>query len=169
MQFGADDAGPVNDNSRGALPGTGPKKQYINNPLMGRPETVLTYGACLRGQVADIREAGATPVICSPIAQKRWQADGTRLNRALGNFASRPAEVAREEHAPFIDLNEKGVQRCGALGSAKVDEPFPRSEPQETAHTHLAGATLNAQLVVMGLMKQKGLPDGFYTQRFESR
>lgn len=166
MQFGHNDASPVNDNSRarGVLRGTGPEKEDINNLLTGKPETVYTYGAYLRGYIAEIRAAGATPVIASPVIRKRWEADGVKVMRAGGNFAAWAAEVAKQEGVAFIDLNEWGALRYEALGKAEVDKLFP-PEP-ETVHTNLAGAMLNAQLVVAGLIQNKVLPDAVYTRRF---
>lgn len=168
MQFGHNDASPVNDASRarGVLRGTGPESEEIDNQLTGRRETVYTYGAYLRGYIAEIRAAGATPVVCSPVIRKRWDADGLKVQRAGANYAAWAAEVARQEGVAFIDLNEWGARRYEALGKAAVDGLFPRGTPEETVHTNLAGATLNAQLVVAGLIQAKVLPDAFYTRRF---
>ncbi len=168
MQFGHNDASPVNDNSRarGVLRGTGPEKEDIINQLTGQPETVYTYGAYLRGYIAEIRALGATPVICSPVIRKRWEADGVKVQRAGGNFAAWAAEVARQEGVAFIDLNEWGALRYEALGKATVETLFPADTPQETVHTNWLGAAVNAQLVVAGLIQNKLLPDAFYTHRF---
>ncbi|MCE4537668.1 rhamnogalacturonan acetylesterase [Pelomonas sp. P7] len=168
MQFGHNDASPVNDASRarGVLRGTGPESEEIDNLLTGQHETVYTYGGYLRGYIAEIRAAGATPVVCSPVIRKRWEADGLKVQRAGANYAAWAAEVARQEGVAFIDLNEWGARRYEALGKAAVDGLFPRGTPEETVHTNLAGATLNAQLVVAGLIQAKVLPDAFYTRRF---
>ena len=168
MQFGHNDASPVNDTSRarGVLRGTGPEQEEIDNQLTGKRETVGTYGAYLRGYIAEIRAAGATPVIASPVIRKRWEADGVKVTRAGGNFAGWAAEVARQENVAFIDLNEWGAQRYEALGKAEVEKLFPADTPQETVHTNLAGATLNAQLVIAGLIQNKVLPDAVYLRRF---
>ncbi|MDR7268973.1 lysophospholipase L1-like esterase [Pelomonas saccharophila] len=168
MQFGHNDASPVNDNSRarGVLRGTGPEKEDINNLLTGQPETVYTYGAYLRGYIAEIRALGATPVICSPVIRKRWEADGVKVQRAGGNFAAWAAEVARQEGVAFIDLNEWGALRYEALGKETVEKLFPADTPQETVHTNWLGAAVNAQLVIAGLIQNKLLPDAFYTHRF---
>jgi lysophospholipase L1-like esterase len=168
MQFGHNDASPVNDNSRarGVLRGTGPEKEEINNLLTGKPETVYTYGAYLRGYIAEIRAAGATPVIASPVIRKRWEADGVRVMRAGGNFAGWAAEVAKQENVAFIDLNEWGALRYEALGKATVEKFFPADMPQETVHTNWLGAAVNAQLVIAGLIQNKLLPDAVYTRRF---
>ncbi len=168
MQFGHNDASPVNDASRarGVLRGTGPESQEIDNLLTGQHETVYTYGAYLRGYIEEIRALGATPIVCSPVIRKRWEADGLKVQRAGGNYAAWAAEVARQEGVAFIDLNEWGARRYEALGRTAVDELFPRGTPEETVHTNLAGATLNAQLVVAGLIQNHVLPDAFYTRRF---
>lgn len=168
MQFGHNDASPVNDNSRarGVLRGTGPEKEDINNLLTGKPETVLTYGAYLRGYITEIRALGATPVVASPVIRKRWEADGLKVTRAGGNFAAWAAEVAKAEGVAFIDLNEWGALRYEALGKAEVERLFPADMPQETVHTNWLGAAVNAQLVIAGLIQNQVLPDAFYTRRF---
>lgn len=166
MQFGHNDASPVNDNSRarGVLRGTGPEQEDIDNLLTGKRETVSTYGAYLRGYIAEIRAAGATPVICSPVIRKRWEADGVTVPRAGGNFAAWAAEVAKQEGVAFIDLNEWGARRYEALGKAVVDTLFP-PDP-ETVHTNWLGAAVNAQLVIAGLLQNKVLPEDVYLRRF---
>ncbi len=168
MQFGHNDASPVNDNSRarGVLRGTGPEKEDIDNQLTGRRETVYTYGAYLRGYIAEIRALGATPVVCSPVIRKRWEADGLKVQRAGGNYAAWAAEVATQEGVAFIDLNEWGALRYDALGKAEVERLFPSDTPQETVHTNWLGAAVNAQLVIAGLIQNKLLPDAFYLRRF---
>ncbi|PTT76646.1 hypothetical protein DBR42_26630, partial [Pelomonas sp. HMWF004] len=166
MQFGHNDASPVNDNSRarGVLRGTGPEQEDIDNLLTGKRETVSTYGAYLRGYIAEIRAAGATPVICSPVIRKRWEADGVKVPRAGGNFAAWAAEVAKQEGVAFIDLNEWGARRYEALGKAVADTLFP-PDP-ETVHTNWLGAAVNAQLVIAGLLQNKVLPEDVYLRRF---
>ena len=166
MQFGHNDASPVNDNSRarGVLRGTGPEQEAITNLLTGKPETVFTYGAYLRGYIAEIRAAGATPVVASPVIRKRWEADGKTVTRAGGNFAGWAAEVARQEGVAFIDLNEWGAKRYEALGKDIVATLFP-PDP-ETVHTNWLGAAVNAQLVIAGLLQNKVLPEDVYKQRF---
>lgn len=168
MQFGHNDASPVNDNSRarGVLRGTGPEQEEIDNLLTGRRETVFTYGAYLRGYIAEVRAAGATPVVASPVIRKRWEADGAKVTRAGSNFAAWAAEVARQEGVAFIDLNEWGALRYEALGKAEVEKLFPADMPQETVHTNWLGAAVNAQLVIAGLIQNKVLPEGVYLRRF---
>jgi lysophospholipase L1-like esterase len=152
MQFGHNDAGPVNDTSRarGTIRGIGDETEAIDNLLTHKHEVVHSYGWYLRQYVADIRAKGATPVICSPIPHKQWDAQG-HAKRDRDTYAGWAAAVARAEHVGFIDLNEDIARRYDALGREAVMRLFPQTTPDEHTHTNWAGAVLNAQIVVDGL------------------
>lgn len=152
MQFGHNDAGPLNDRARarGTIPGVGDGNQAITNLMTGRPETVHTYGWYLRKYVADTRAKDATPMVCSPIPRKIWR-DG-RIVQSTNGYAGWARTVAQTEHAPFVDLNRLIAERYDALGPERVNPLF--GDPQ--THTTAAGADLNAQCVIAGL---KSLPD----------
>jgi len=152
MQFGHNDASPVNDDrrARGTLRGTGEESETIDNLLTGQRETVHTYGWYLRRFIADIRARGATPLVCSPVPFKRWDADG-KVRRARADYGGWAAQVARQERVGFIDLNEQAAARYEAMGRAAVLALFPQVAPEETVHTNLAGARLNAEVVVAGM------------------
>ncbi len=158
MQFGHNDAGAVNDTSRarGTIRGIGDESEEIDNLLTHRHETVHTYGWYLRKFVADIRAKGATPVICSPIPHKQWDAAG-HAKRDRDTYGGWAAAVAQAEHVGFIDLNEGIARRYDALGHDAVVQLFPQTTPDEHTHTNWAGAVLNAQVVVEG-MKALGDP-----------
>ena len=66
IQFGHNDGGPINDDSRarGSLRGTGEETQDIDNLLTKQHETVHTYGWYLRKYVTDTKTKDATPLIC---------------------------------------------------------------------------------------------------------
>jgi lysophospholipase L1-like esterase len=152
MQFGHNDASAVNDTSRarGTLRGIGPETEDIDNLLTHRRETVHTYGWYLRKYVADIRAQGATPVICSPVPHKQWDAAG-HAKRDRDTYAGWAAAVAQAEGVGFVDLNEDIARRYDALGHDAVVQLFPRTTPDEHTHTNWAGAVLNAQVAVAGL------------------
>jgi lysophospholipase L1-like esterase len=158
MQFGHNDASAINDTSRarGTLRGVGDESEEIDNLLTKQRETVHSYGWYLRKFVADIRARGATPVICSPIPRKRWDERGKVLRNAA-DYAGWAREVARHEHAGFIDLNELAARHYDDIGRDAVMKLFPVATPDETVHTNWAGAELNARLVVGGL-KALGIP-----------
>lgn len=158
MQFGHNDASPVNDErrARGTLRGVGEDSEDIDNLLTGQRETVHTYGWYLRRFIADIRARGATAIVCSPVPFKRWGADG-KTRRAQADYGGWAAQVARQEQAGFIDLNAAAAARYDALGRDAVLQLFPQVTPDETVHTNLAGARLNAEVVVAGI-RALGVP-----------
>lgn len=147
MQFGHNDGGPLNDNSRarGTIKGVGNESQEIDNQLTGKHETVHTYGWYMRKYVEDTRAKGATPIVCSMIPRKIWRNGKIVLNS--GDYAGWAEQVANAEHAPFVNLNEIIARKYDAMGPAKVDPLF--GDPH--THTTLAGAKLNAAAVISGL------------------
>jgi hypothetical protein len=113
---------------------------------------VHSYGWYLRKYVREARAKGATPVVCSLVPRKTWK-DG-RIVRATGSYADWAREVATEEGAAFIDLNETVAARYDAMGEAAVNPLFA----DEHTHTSQAGAELNASIVAAGLRKLSGDP-----------
>jgi lysophospholipase L1-like esterase len=155
MQFGHNDAAPLNDDkrARGTIRGAGDEMEEIDNILTKKHEQVHSYGWYLRKFVADIRARGATPIIVSLIPRKKWDEQG-KVRRNKGDYAGWAEEVAKAEHAGFIDLNEMAARRYDELGHDAVMQLFPQTNPDESVHTNWAGAELNAQLVVQGLKSQ---------------
>ncbi len=151
IQFGHNDSGPANDNSRarGTLRGVGEETEEIDNMLTGKHEVVHTYGWYLRQYVRDAKAKGAIPIICSLIPRKTWK-DG-KVGRAAESYGGWAREVAKQEGALFVDLNEIIAQGYEKLGPEKVEAFF--ADPH--THTSVEGAQFNARCVVSGL---KGLP-----------
>ncbi|NGZ87036.1 rhamnogalacturonan acetylesterase [Duganella aceris] len=154
IQFGHNDASPVNDavRARGTIKGIGEETEEIDNLITKEHEIVHSYGWYLRRFVADIKARGATAVICSPIPRKIWGKDG-KIVRSADSYAGWAAQVARQEQIGFIDLNEMVASQYDAMGRDGVMQLFP--EP-ENIHTNMAGAELNARTVVAG-MKALGI------------
>ena len=154
MQFGHNDAGPLNDTSRarGTIRGTGEESEEVENLLTKQREVVHTYGWYLRKFIADARAKGATPIVCSLVPRKTWK-DG-RIVRHTDSYAGWAAEVAKREKVAFVDLNEIIARRYEELGTEKVEPLFA----DEHTHTSRAGAELNAAAVVAGLKSLKGTP-----------
>lgn len=150
MQFGHNDGGALNDDSRarGSIKGTGEETQEIDNLLTKKHETVHTYGWYMRQYMRDTKAKGAAPIVCSLVPRKIWK-DG-KIARNSGDYAGWAAEVARSESIPFVDLNEIIAARYDEMGPDKVNPLFG----DEHTHTTRAGAELNAECVIAGL---KGL------------
>ena len=152
IQFGHNDGGPLNDDSRarGSIRGTGDETEEIDNQLTKQHETVHTYGWYLRKYVADTKAKGATPIICSIVPRKLWK-EG-KIIRNTADYAGWAEEVARSTKATFLDLNNIIADRYDELGPEKVNPLFA----DEHTHTTLEGAKLNASLVITAL---KGLAE----------
>jgi lysophospholipase L1-like esterase len=149
MQFGHNDAGPLDDTARarGTIRGVGDESREIDNPITKKHEVVYSYGWYLRKFIADARAKSATPIVCSLIPRKTWK-DG-KIARSKGDYAGWAEQVAATAKAPFVDLNELVAERYDALGEENVEPLF--GDPH--THTSRAGAELNAEVVVEGLKK----------------
>ena len=160
MQFGHNDPGPLNDDkrARGTIAGTGGETQEIDNILTKQHEVVHTYGWYLRQFIREAKAAGATPIVCSPVPRKTWQ-DG-KVARWAGTHGGWAKQVAAQEQAAFIDLNELIAQRYEILGEEKVNALF--ADPH--THTSRAGAELNAAIVAEALRALPGSPLGKYAK-----
>ncbi len=147
MQFGHNDNGPLNDDSRarGTIKGTGEQSETIDNLLTKEREVVHTYGWYLRRYIHEAKERGLNPIVCSLVPRKTWK-DG-KIVRSADGYAGWARQVAEQERVPFIDLNERVAQVYDRMGPEKVDPLFG------DAHTHTSrlGAELNAAVVATGL------------------
>jgi rhamnogalacturonan acetylesterase len=140
IQFGHNDNG-----ERGPLKGIGDEIKQRPSTNTGPAETVHTWGWYMRRFIADVRANGATPIICSLIPRKIWK-DG-KMARQKESHAGWAEQVAAAEKAPFVDLNENIARRYDELGPEKVNALFADAH----THTSLAGAQLNAEIVVASL------------------
>jgi rhamnogalacturonan acetylesterase len=155
MQFGHNDGGAINDDSRarGSLKGTGNEAEEIDNLLTKKHEVVHTFGWYMRKYLADTKAKGAIPIVLSPIPRNIWQ-DG-KVVRASSDYGKWAAEIAKSEGAFFIDLNELVARRYDALGPHKVKELY---FGEDHTHTTPAGAQVNAEAVVEGLKSLVNCP-----------
>ena len=151
IQFGHNDGGPTNDDSRarGTIKGNGEETEEIDNMLTHQHEVVHSYGWYIRKYIRDAKAKGVTPIVCSLIPRKTWN-DG-KVARASDSYGKWAREAAVQEGALFVDLNEIIAQEYEKIGPEKV-EPF-FADPH--THTSVEGAKFNARCVVAGL---KGLP-----------
>jgi rhamnogalacturonan acetylesterase len=155
MQFGHNDGGAINDDSRarGSLKGTGTEIEEIDNLLTRKHEVVHTFGWYMRKYVADTKGKGAIPIVLSPIPRNIWQ-DG-KVVRASSDYGKWASEAAKAEGAFFIDLNELVARRYEPLGPEKVKELYFL---EDHTHTTSAGAQLNAASIVEGLRALTNCP-----------
>ena len=147
MQFGHNDAGPLDDTARarGSIKGTGDELKEVYNPIMKKQEVVHTYGWYMRKYINDAKSKGAIPIVCSPIPRNDWK--NGKVMRSVDSYGKWAREVATNEGALFIDLNELVASKYEALGADAVKPFFP----VDHTHTNIDGAKLNAEIVVNAL------------------
>jgi rhamnogalacturonan acetylesterase len=158
MQFGHNDGGPLDDTARarGSIRGVGEESKEIYNPIMKKQEVVYTYGHYMRQYIRDAKAKGAIPIVCSPVPRDNWK-DG-KMARSESSYAGWAKQVAVEEGAYFIDLNDIISAKYESLGPDAVKAFFPGDH----THTNKEGAQLNAQIVTGQLKEIKPAGLGQY-------
>lgn len=81
-----------------------------NDAKAGDPERFTEprgeYAANLRAFVAEIRAAGAHPVLASSVARRAWDSARTRVRDTHGEYLNVVREVAAAESVPLLELFE---------------------------------------------------------------
>lgn len=149
MQFGHNDGGPLDDTSRarGTIRGIGEDSAAIYNPIRKVNEVVHSFGWYMRKYIRDTKERGAIAIVCSPIPRNDWK-DG-KVIRSSESYSKWAEQVAKEEGAYFINLNNDIALKYESMGAEAVKPFFP----VDHTHTNLDGAKLNAQIVIEGVRK----------------
>lgn len=151
MQFGHNDAGPLDDTSRarGTIKGTGEDSTAIYNPIRKMNEVVHTYGWYMRKYINDAKAKGAVPIVCSPVPRSDFKEGKTvRANGSYGKWAE---EVAATGNAFFIPLNDLIADRYDVMGADSVKQFFPKDH----THPNKEGSQINAEMVVKGIQSLK--------------
>ena len=153
MQFGHNDAGPINDTirARGTIKGIGEETEEIDNLLTGEHEIVHTYGWYIRQYIKEAKEKGAIPVVMAPIPRNDWKEGKVpRNDQSYGKWAK---EIAQVEKVEFINLNEKMASAMEQLGEENVTGTY--FFKRDHTHTSAKGAILSSSFVVEGLRESK--------------
>ncbi|SHI57962.1 rhamnogalacturonan acetylesterase [Pseudozobellia thermophila] len=158
IQFGHNDDGPINDNfrARGSLQGIGDEAKEIDNILTGKHETVHSYGWYLKKMVAEAKNKGAVPIVLSPMPRNLWR--NGKVVREPESYPLWAKQVAEQEGASFVDLNEKMALEMEKMGEMGVTgNHFYERDP---THTTARGAVLAASVISSELRAQdSGLED----------
>ncbi|MFO0921966.1 MAG: rhamnogalacturonan acetylesterase [Pirellulales bacterium] len=159
IQFGHNDGG-IRSNTprikaRGTLPGIGDDTLSMEIAT-GTSEVVHSYGWYLRKYIDDIRKAGATPIVCSPIPRNRWK-EGKVERESNEGYAQWARQVAQATSTPFLDLHHAIADTMDAMGEDFAKQALFRSD--DATHTNLLGAQINARCVVIELQGHSQLQD----------
>ena len=149
MQFGHNDASPLDDTARarGTIKGIGEDSTEIYNPIRKIREVVHSYGWYMRRYVRETKARGAIPIVCSLVPRDNWK-DG-KVVRSADSYALWAKQIAEQDGAYFIDLNELIAAEYEKMGEHEVRKFFPADH----THTNLEGAKLNAAIVANALKK----------------
>jgi len=152
MQFGHNDASPINDptRARGTLPGAGDESSSIDNQMTGEHEDVHTYGWYLRRMIDEARKKGASVIVCSPVPRNQWNGTAVVRNQTYRTWAE---QAAKAGGAAFIDLNGLVAARYDAAGRTAVTLFFPGDD----THTSRPGAEFTAAVAATAL---QAIPNG---------
>ena len=149
MQFGHNDAGPLNDSlrARGTIRGIGEETEEIDNMLTHKHEVVHTYGWYMRQYIIEAKEKGAIPVVITPIPRNIWE--NGKVPRNDKSYGKWSREVADFEEVDWINLNDKMATAMEELGEEQVTGTY--FYKRDHTHTSAKGAVLAASLISEGL------------------
>jgi lysophospholipase L1-like esterase len=164
IQFGHNDSSPVNDTSRarGTIRGVGEETEEIDNLLTGKHETVHSFGWYLRRYAGDTKAKGAVPILVSPVPRKNFE--GGRIKRNAEDYGGWARQAAAAENTPFIDLNEMAAEALDRIAASFGPQALDAYFKDDHTHNSLAGANMNAALVVKGI---KGLAGSLKNYLFD--
>lgn len=144
---------------RGVFNGIGQDSVVLNWPN-GVKETVHSYGWYIRKFIRDTKAKGATPIVVSMIPRREWDKNG-KIQRADKDYGLWARQVAEQEGAAFIDLNEITAQKYDKLTRDQVFALFGKDH----THTNKDGAVINAQSFVDGLKLQPSVTLNNYLKK----
>lgn len=148
IQFGHNDMGNIaGDKARADIDGIADSSHVYRLQKDASYKVVYTYGWYLRMMIADTREKGATPILCSMTPRNEWP-DG-RMERRPGSCATWAAEVASQMGTPFIDMHNLTADWLDTHAGSK--EEASHYYQHDHTHTSLKGAQLNAAMFARGL------------------
>ena len=119
-----------------------------NDPAQAFPQWLMRY-------VALARSKGATPILITPLARRKFER-GSKIDQLLdthGAYSIAVRELAKREQVGLIDLDAASTAWLRALGD-DASKPFymhvPAQNLSDDTHLQARGATAVACLVVSG-------------------
>ena len=121
------------------------------------------FKAYLRQFVVDVRAKGATPLLATPVARRKFEANG-QVGQTLGAWPQALRDVAAETGVVLIDMNHLTTAHLQALGPEASKAQFMWLQPgqwaafpqgrQDDTHYVESGARATAALAVQALRLQ---------------
>ncbi|MDC0934908.1 rhamnogalacturonan acetylesterase [Pirellulales bacterium] len=110
------------------------------------------YRANLRRYVHESRDAGATPILVTPVARRKFRDDQPPNDTELHLYAAATREVGRETKTLVVDLHAASIAKYRELGDRGSADFSP--SPTDRTHFSQTGALEIAELVTSALRKQ---------------
>ncbi|MFT3935692.1 MAG: rhamnogalacturonan acetylesterase [Chitinophagaceae bacterium] len=143
--------------------------QFGHNDEIKEKKTYTTpdeFKTNLRRYVSDTRSKGAFPVLITPVARRRFDANGQIVDTHVP-YASYVMEIAKETNTPLIDLNKTSMALLQSFGVENSKLLFNHLQPgehpnypkgkEDDTHFNELGARKMAQLVLQEI-KTLNLP-----------
>jgi len=140
-----------------------------------RGTTLYDFKANFKKFIADVRAKGATPIICTPIERRKFDANGKFVDQH-GQYPEQIRKLAKEENVAFIDLQlttralieSKGPEESKKLFlhiAPGVYKLAPKGREDDT-HMSVDGAMEVAKMAVEGFksLGLKSLTDNLRTE-----
>lgn len=149
IQFGHNDGGIDSETprirARASLFGNGEdtREMTLDDETQ---ETVHSYGWYLRKYIQDIRAAGATPIICSPVPPNMWR-DGKVVRGQ--NYTAWSREAAEQSGVDYLNLNHLIAEQMDGLGKEFTVGAMYRAD--DPVHPIVLGAQFNAMCVITAI------------------
>ena len=145
ISIGHNDSGPFDEGrARAVMKGTGTDSMEVTIKETGRKEMVYTYGGYMRKYIAECRAAGAHPILMSLTPRDAYDDNGKIVRKPQGEWLE---VISREQHVPYVDLNEISGAKLDRFGKWKESYHFYKDK----IHTSKFGAMLNARSAAEGL------------------
>ncbi|KAI7306151.1 chloride channel protein 3 [Hortaea werneckii] len=74
------------------------------------------YSQNLGDFVDEVRTAGGTPILVTPLTRRSFSGDPPRIVESLSNETAATIAVAKSKHARYIDLNRASTEYCNEIG-----------------------------------------------------
>ena len=101
----------------------------------------------MRRYVDEARAAGMRPVLVTPLVRRQFQDDG-KIRSSLARHAEIVRDIAREMSVPLVDLHDRSLAACDALGpgvcTALMSRPKPDGKYDGTHLTRAGGQIMGA-------------------------
>lgn len=121
--------------------------QFGHNDQPGKPgrstDLATEFPANLRRYVAEALEAGAHPVLLTPLTRRQFEAG--QLQNDLAPWAAAVLKVAAEKHVPVVDLNALSMKAVQAIGPTAANRLAQMPPSAEVAAAAASGTTIPAQ------------------------